>query len=211
MDLDERLSWLAIGCLVGYCLGYLRSIIITLKDIKEELDEVDDIVKHRDRDERGTMKRPSWQNIALFVVVLLTVFASFQSQVASNRSDQAADRANNISEKVIQLQREEKQNVDCLTQVLFDAINALNERTTYSSAQIDANIQLIQGQLDWLSKAQNPNLSQDEQLLLFQEYVTQVQQFIELSNQTKAHQNQFPYPTAEDLKACLTEDPEESN
>jgi len=198
MGIDDRLVFLLLGCAIGFVLGRLDR---RLRAMKEQMDEIDECVhecRKRIRNERGAMRMPSRNNIALFLVVAMTLYAAVMSQLASNTSNDTSDR-------VITLQAEQKQNLDCTTQVLFDAIRALNERTTYSGAQADANIALVQGQLNLLLKIQDPNLTTEERQALFQIYVEQVQEFIELATKTKGQQLQFPYPTVDDLTTCLAQ------
>lgn len=145
----------------------------------------------------------TFQNVALLVVVLLTAFAAFQSQRAANKSNDTSDTVSDQQTALGSLQAEMKKNLDCTTGILFNAINALNERTTFSSGQADANIALVQAQFDLITKGQNPNLTEEEQNALFQTYVDQVEQFLTVAEQVKGQQQQFPYPTVEDLTTCL--------
>jgi hypothetical protein len=82
-ELAERLTWMMLGGAVGFVLGY---IVARLRDIKEELDEVDDTVKHlRSKDESGILRaRPIVLDVVLVGVVCMVVWASFASQKAVN-------------------------------------------------------------------------------------------------------------------------------
>lgn len=205
MDLIERLEWLTLGCVIGFILGYivgrLRDIRAEVHEIKEELNIVETDVKHI-RDDQGVMTHRWSANIALALVVSLTFFAAIQSQRASNRS-------NETSKSVIALQTEQKQNLDCTTQVLFDVVSAVNGRTAYAGAQADANIDLIQGQLDFLtSLSVQPPLTDEEKLENYFAYVHKVEDFLAVAKKTRQQQYQNPYPTVEDLTACLAQLPE---
>lgn len=91
MDWNERLGWLVLGMLAGFVLGY---IVRSLREIKEELDEVKDLEKehireHHDeelpeRGEQGLTRKPVLLDIVLLLVVLLTAYAAFSSQKNSN-------------------------------------------------------------------------------------------------------------------------------
>lgn len=81
MGLDERATWLLLGCAIGFVLGY---IVRSLRDIKEELDEVEDILKKPERGEKGFMRYPIVADIMLILVVSITAWAAFASQQASN-------------------------------------------------------------------------------------------------------------------------------
>lgn len=85
MEFDDRVKWLLLGCLIGFVLGY---IVRSLKDIKEELHEVDDVLKGAcgiPNDEQGSIRIPRMQEIGLFIVVLLTVYSSFQAGYTNMR------------------------------------------------------------------------------------------------------------------------------
>lgn len=82
MGLDERLLWLLFGCAIGFILGY---IVRSLRDIKDELDEVaNEVTPKRKRTEAGFMRRFGISDLALLAVVILTVWAAFASSKASS-------------------------------------------------------------------------------------------------------------------------------
>lgn len=81
MNLVERAIFLAIGGGLGFILGY---IVARLREIKEELDDVAEY-QHK-HDERGSFEW-SFVNIALLVVLVVVVVASFSSQRVSNKVD----------------------------------------------------------------------------------------------------------------------------
>lgn len=86
MDWNERLGWLLLGMLAGFVLGY---IVRSLREIKEELDEVRDLEReivdhHPDKKEDGWARPRLVDDIALGVVILLVAFSAFLSQKASN-------------------------------------------------------------------------------------------------------------------------------
>ena len=212
MDPIDRIGWLLLGCAIGFVLGW---IVRGLRDIKEELDELDKHVHFRDPnnnpDETGAMKLPKGKDIALMLVVALTFYAALMSQIASNKSSDTADKMLDTQQAIINLQSEQKQNLDCTTQVLFDAIRALNERTEYTSKQAQANVALVKAQLDLLLRGQDPNLTDAESQALLNVYISKVQEFIELSAQTASQQVEFPYPTVQDLSKCLAGEPNDSD
>lgn len=107
MDLGDALGWLALGCLIGFVLGYvtrtLQDVLGKVDDVDEkvheikvELDEVDDLVKNRNcpivRDDEGALKWLTAANVALFIVVMLTAYAAFVSQQASNDVQESYER-----------------------------------------------------------------------------------------------------------------------
>jgi len=78
MDLMDRLMWLLLGCLIGFVLGY---IVRSLQDIKEKVDEIDEVVTDApskwEPNERGFMRLPRFAELSLLLVIALTVWASF--------------------------------------------------------------------------------------------------------------------------------------
>lgn len=207
MDLIERVAYFALGGVLGYILGFivgrLRKIGADVYDIKKEFEAVKNKLT-KNRGEDGIMSHRWSANLALIIVVLMTMYAALLSQGASNRSNETADR-------ILDLQTSQKQNLDCTTQVLFDAVSALNERTTYTGAQLNANLRLVQGQLEFLnSLATEPPLTEEQELANYFEYVRQVKRFVRLAEQTQVQQNQNPYPTVEDLTSCLAQTPAET-
>lgn len=81
----SRVVVFAIGCLIGFVLGY---VVRSLRDIKNEVGEIHD--GQRRNDERGIAALPDfWTSIALLLVVGLSVWASISSQNAVNSSDDA--------------------------------------------------------------------------------------------------------------------------
>lgn len=93
MDLFERAILLAIGGAIGFVLGY---IVRSLRVIQEEVHVVKDIAEHgtppRKDDETGAARLPSWNNIALGLVVLLTAYAAITSQIATNNVEKQAQK-----------------------------------------------------------------------------------------------------------------------
>lgn len=81
MDLGERLGWLVLGMAVGFVLGF---IVARLRVIEQKVDEVDGHVKHRARDEIGFMRVPIIADAMVLIVVLITAWAAFASQKATN-------------------------------------------------------------------------------------------------------------------------------
>lgn len=207
MDLIERIIYFSIGGILGFVLGYIVKGVRVLNekvyDVKEELQDVNkNLLKNRG--EEGIMSHRWSANLALFVVVLVTLYAALMSQEASNKSNETSDR-------IATLQVEQKQNLDCTTQILFDAISALNERTTYAGAQLDANLDLVESQLNFLKNlAAEPPLGEEAARENYLNYVKKVTKFIRLSARTQEKQDQNPYPTVSDLASCLAQTPAET-
>lgn len=83
MDLLERTILIAIGVGIGFVLGYITS---QLRKIEEDVTEVLDIEHHK-KDEQGSLRLPKANQVALFAVVVLTVWAAFQAGAANANLD----------------------------------------------------------------------------------------------------------------------------
>lgn len=194
MSLDDRLVYFVLGCILGYVLASIRHI-------KKELHEVDEIVKKnhpqddppklsRRRDESGFMRHPVARDIAIVLTVLLTAFAAFASQKAANDSKNAQDRLDNIT--------------TCNKEYLQKTIVALNERTMYTKEQSDANVELQKAQAQFLSIIlHEPPFSDQRQTDAFKAYFVSLNDFLTVSEKTSQKVAENPFPTDEELAACL--------
>lgn len=89
MGLEDRLVWMAVGCFIGFVLGY---IVRSLRDIHEKVNHVDqffpdgDSVESSkwDRNEGGFMRHPKIADIAMVLVIGLCVWAAFSTQKVNN-------------------------------------------------------------------------------------------------------------------------------
>lgn len=204
MDLFERAIFLCIGGGIGFILGY---IVARLREIKEELDEVDECVKYyrKDRehipkrntprvlDERGFSRIPIVANAVLLLMVALVAYAAFASQKASNDvEDQQQDIAR-ITE--------------CNRDYLASTIEALNERTTYAQDQAHANVDLQRAQADLLRVLREdppPTAVRSDEA--FDKYFEILSSYIEVNTKSRLKRNENPYPTTEELESCLKVD-----
>lgn len=189
MDWTERLEWLILGCIIGFILGY---IVRTLREIKEELDEVDEIVKN-DRNisgERGAMHGPTAAGVMLLVVVALSVWASFSSQKASNDAEST--------------QAQLRQVTSCNTDYLSKTISVINARTRYAQRQAVANVELQKSQARFVSLLlKQPPPDDATSLAAFHEYLNDLNTFINTSSDQANVVEVHPYPTADELEACV--------
>lgn len=190
MGWPERLEWLMLGCLIGFILGY---IVRTLREIKEELDEVDDIVKADHglpKSDRGSIHAPTAAGVMLIVVVLITAWAAFASQKASNEVQNTQD----------QLARVTGCNKDYLSKV----IQVINARTRYSQRQAVSNVQLQKSQARFISLLlHDPPPTDDRARSAFSEYFEDLSTFINTSSNQANVVEQNPYPTTAELDACV--------
>lgn len=195
MAFDDRLGFLILGGMIGFILGY---IVRSLRDIKEELDEVDELVKDRfkNRDESGFINS-TLGNVALIVVIGLTVFASIASQRAHNDSENALKQFNAAQ---VQLAHQTL----CNRTVLKDALVALNERTTYSEAQVNTNVALQTSFSRLLGTLlNNPDLSPKQREDATNKYFQDLTNYVSIADKTKQKVRDNPFPSDEELSSCL--------
>lgn len=209
MAFDDRLLFLLLGVVIGFVFGYLTRLMQGMKEIKEELDEVDEIVKenlgsHHDDDykgahmkpfrqnEKGFMKLSSRQvaNVAVLLLVGLAFYASVVSQKASNDATDSQERMEQI--------------VSCNRTTMTAVLESLNERSTYTVEMARANIDLQTSQSKFFAVLlHEPPYSEARRARAVQEYYADLQTFLTLAekNQGQLAQNQFP--TIEEFEDCL--------
>lgn len=83
MGLEDRILWMAVGCFVGFVLGYIVRARRDIKEIKRMVEHVDEVVTENpskwERDEHGFMRFPVVSDVAILIVVVLTVWAAFST------------------------------------------------------------------------------------------------------------------------------------
>lgn len=190
MDFEERLGWMLIGCGIGFILGYL---VRTLQAMKGEIDEVDGLVKRKLGDRKtdeGLVRYPLILDVALAIVVGLTVWAAFSSQRASNDAET--------------VQKDQAVFVTCNSEYLSKTIRALNERTSYATDQAQANIELQRAQSQFLAIIlAQPPVDDDAQRRALQRYFDGLTKYIDINSKVAQKAVSFPYPTNEELRQCL--------
>ena len=198
MAFDDRLLFLLLGVGIGFVIGYLTRLAREMKDIKEELDEVDTIVKENlgndhESNEDGFMRNPWVANVAILLVVGLTAWASFVSQKASNDVRNSQEQ----SEKV----------VACLQTTLGDVLIALDERSTYTRGLAEANTKLQKAQSKFFEILRHePPYSLDRREQAVEDYVDALNKFLMLSAKNKKKISENEFPTIQVFSDCLPED-----
>lgn len=194
MDVLERVICFAIGSGLGFLAGY---IVASLREIKEEVDEMLDIEKGSTpdrpvtkRDERGFIRYPVLADAMLLVVLVLTVYAAFVSQAASN--------------DVRATQESQDQVTECNKVFLTRTIDALNERTTYTQAQAQANVELQRAQTRLLAVLlEEPPPSDARSEVAFNEYFETLTNFVTVNSKYADKVETNPYPTTDEVEDCL--------
>lgn len=186
MDMTEKLMWLAFGAAIGFVLGY---IVRSLREIKEELDEVDELVK-RHSDERGSVNFEVLRNALLFLVLVVTVWAAFASQQSSNEVEKNQKSIDKIT--------------SCNQEYLDKTIRALNERTEYSTQQARTNVDLQRSQSRFLSLLLLQPPATDERVQeALRVYFDTLNEFVEIASRSAVKTAAYAYPTPEELSSCL--------
>lgn len=190
MDLYERLGWMLLGGVIGLFAGYLLRY---LQELKEELDEVDGIVKRKlsDRkdDDEGFINNQTVKDVMLLVVLIIVVGAAWQSLAVSKRVTATQDEVHGLTE--------------CSQEYLTKTVRALNERTEFTEEQARANVVLQKAQADFFSLIiRKPPESEAVQSDAAQDYLQALTKFINISSKSQDKAEQFPYPTDEELVYC---------
>ena len=182
MGLDERLFYLLLGVAIGFIIGYITRMI---QKIEKEVS----IIK-KNREEGGFMRKPILADAAILLTVLLTVFAAFQSNQASREVVENSERDQHV--------------VSCIVTSSTKLLNAVNERTSNSAAQGAANIALQEAQSAFIANAlQEPPLEPDRVEEALTIYFAAISDFVEIQSDTLDTQSDNPYPTDDELQACI--------
>lgn len=212
-EMWARLLFLTIGLVIGWALGMLHTMVRYSKRTRDNTEycraviegranpavlkhppveplsmnpfakSPDPLKDERNRDERGATNMTSVAAILALGVVLLSLFFSIS---ASN------DLANSAKQR-------DSENA-CTSQVLFDTVAAINERTSNSSATADANLELQQAQLKFLTALSS---TKPGDTLPVEGYVRALTNFIEVTGNQKATASANPYPTQQTYADCL--------
>lgn len=186
MSVTERIIFFAIGSGFGFIFGYIvRSLTCIQKDTAE-LKEAINIKKK----EAGLARYPLLLDITLAIIVALTAYSAFQSQVNSN--------------DVKNTQEQQTVTTNCNKKFLARTVEALNERTTFAHEQAVANLNLQKDQAQFLNLLlSDPPPTRVESREAFTDYVTSLTNFVEVSAKSINKIVLNPFPTVTEINACL--------
>lgn len=183
MDLDEKIGWLLLGCALGYTLRWMQTL-------KREVDEIDEIVTRRDRDDAGFVRMPLVLDVMiviLFAATMWTVYADYKQGKEDQRQD---DRIEVVGK--------------CTLEFTAKTIRALNERTTYTQGVATSNVDVLESQLEFLQLVLLlPPVDADVRREALSKYVESVDDFVNLSDLAEGKTNLYKYPTNIELSKCL--------
>jgi dTDP-4-dehydrorhamnose 3,5-epimerase-like enzyme len=201
MPIDDRFLYFVGGCILGFFLGY---VVRTIRETKEEVEEVRDIIKNEGipkRDERGFFNtegsKRNWKNWVLLLVVLLSAFASFKSQAASNDVVRTQESQAETQEQLDRV-------LSCNQEILQKALDVLNQRSTFSQRAANTNLELQKAQkimFDILFHIPPYSLAVREDAV--KDYRAALRNFVDKANESKASAIVSSYPKAEELAACV--------
>lgn len=195
MAMDERIGWLLLGCVIGY-------VIRLLQEIRKEVHEVDEIVtknekrkrRKRDRSEEGFARFPIVLDVLMICLFVLTGYSVV-------RVEQYVDAQEAQGKKLDQVS-------SCTLEFTEKTIKALNERTTYAADQLETNVEVLESQLEFLRLVLVlPPVTETRRRASLEEYVLNVDTYVDFADKAKVKTDVYPYPTNEDLQACLAGDP----
>lgn len=189
--MNQRLLYLAIGCIIGFVLGYM---VRSIREVRAEVEEVKEEVIKDHRSDKGSdagfIKNGIANYVALFLVVGLTAWSAIVSQVASN--------------DVKGSQHQQDRIVSCNQTYLASTITALNARTENSQAQNDANVALQRAQATFLSVFfVDPPASSEQKETALKTYFQALTDFTTASAKTSTNVSQNPYPSTTDFINCI--------
>lgn len=199
MGLDQRLAYLLLGCFIGFILGYIAR---SLRDIEEKVTDIDNLMHKGDEGMVSIPKfrKPNLKDFLLFFVVALVAFSSFQSQKVSNEVKVNSDH-NRITD--IQVQKI----VYCNQVFLQKTIGTLNERTTYTVSQAQANIDLQKRFSELLGVLTfKPPKSEIDRSNALDLYFLKLKTFIQVNQKAINKTVTNPFPTVTEFTDCLDMD-----
>jgi len=186
MNDQDKITYFIVGALVGFAFGYITR---SLRKINKTVEEMDDLLK-KGRDERGFMRIPAVADAAFLVILALTLYGVVGSQKASRDVQDAQDA--------------QGRTVACTQQYLSKTIKALNERTTYTTEQASANVELQKSQATFLNIfLRKPPASNTEAEDALNAYFSSLTEFVKVAGQTQQKVTTNPYPTDEEFVTCV--------
>lgn len=215
MDFMDRVGWVLLGMALGY-------IIRILQEMKKEVEEVDEILTRREqrqlakqntpkRDERGVFQLAHGRTIAIAVAIMLCIYATWSTGATNNKLEDAIQDLE-AQQTAIEASQEEDVQIQlglarvtvCTQEYLTKTIKALNDRTTFTVEQAQANIRLQEAQANFFQLLlEEPPRSEEERRAAALAYVNSLEIFVKVGNQFTKDVKGNPYPTSEDFLTCL--------
>jgi len=135
------------------------------------------------------------RTIATGVCVALTAAAAFIAQSSANHSEQAVYKVQSLSV--------------CNQRIMAKTLIVLNERSTYTKATADANINLQQSQADFFGiLLHRPPYSENRRTQSSFDYYHDLQEFLNLAKKSRKTVADNPFPTIRDYNRCIRQEEE---
>lgn len=143
---------------------------------------------------------PIRQSTIGFGLIVLIMIAVVLSTLSTNNK-----LADTQSQLQIQSMQREAQN-QCTSTILFDTVRALNERTEFSVAQAQANVDLQNAQVVLVTSLLTPQQTGgvDGTTDALSDYLTALKEFQRIVGLNTGRAQEFPYPTQEEYLSCLS-------
>lgn len=215
MGLDERVTWMLLGCVLGFMVGYLVRTLQEIKgdvevmaddvhEIKEEVDEIDTIIKRRERNEGGFMRNAVVADAVMILVLALCFWASWSTGSTNNKLEDAIKDIKRVQTAGMAQDRRIEKITQCTLEYTSKTIKALNERTTYTQDQADANVRVLSAQSHFLKIVLIlPPVTKAESRAALEEYVSALNDFNRVAAKNRAKVKQYSFPTNQELADCL--------
>lgn len=176
MDFDDRLSWLVVGCLIGFVLGYAAKTL-------RETHQTAELSAAMTNKESGFIQFPVVANVCLALAMCITLGAAVSTQNAKNRMDRS---------------------VICNQKILDELLIVVNARTNHSVLASESNVELQKSQAKMLrTLLHKPPYSERRQDEATKDHFDNLLKFLDLSEKSAKSADTYSYPTVADLEACL--------
>lgn len=186
MGLADRLEWMLLGIAVGFVAGI---IVSRLRVIEEKVDTVNQHVK-RERSEVGFMRYPVVADVLYLAALIIVLWGVF-----------LADRADH---KVEETQHQLQQVTDCNRTYLGAFLQAVEPRQSAVTKGNEANVKLQKSWYDFVKFSLHiPPPGKADQRDAAEKYVKSLKAYLRAGNKSTEQAHQNPYPTDEELAACI--------
>lgn len=211
----DRAFFFALGIVLGFILGLVTFAWKEARKARDEaaqvhqeivrLDQkVTDLVEHEDhtRNEDGLLHTRVWGNVALVIVVLISLYAAFSSQAASHHTNNLAEYTNQLVKDNIEQTNEIQRTQDCTESTVNEALQIIAKRTRLNGKSSLANLNLQKAQAKFLGVSSTTS-NQAEVMKAFEGYVDALSHFVDVATKVSLKGQDYPYPKAEEYRHCL--------
>jgi len=178
-DVTVRLAFGLAGFVLGHLLGWTSRAAVDADAVRKAVMDPD-AKPSRYRLRRW---RPSWNDVVLLFLILITLAATVSTWQLNSRVDRMAT---------------------CTARVLSEQLQATAERTTYTEEAARRNLELQEAQRTMLAAFVDPKASPQQGRTALAEYVEAHDAYVEIQRKTAAQRKAYPYPTQEEIDRCRT-------